>query len=253
MNPTERRQKIIALLEDNNGVLSITDLMAMLNVSHMTVRRDLQLLEQNSVVTPVTGGVQLIGKLSTEPSHKAKEILAADEKNRIGKAAARLIPDHSCIYLDAGTTSLALAHYITEKTGLTIVTNDFEVLNYLIERTDNDIIHVGGLVLHKNRSTVGQLATKIIRSLSVDLAFMSASSFDSRNVTTPDMNKVVVKQAVMEVSRRKILICDSSKYAQIATYVAFPLSELNTVITDKNLPQSGREAVTANKVELIAV
>ncbi len=249
MLPIERRQKILDCVK-LRGAVSINDLVNILAVSHMTVRRDLEKLEHEGLVVSVSGGVQISKKLSTEPSRIAKAEMAAVEKERIGRYATTIIPEGACIYLDAGTTSLALAHFLTNREDLTIVTNDFAVLNFLSDNGMNNVIHTGGQLRPQNMSAVGLLAARNIESLNFDIAFLSASSWDYRGITTPDVDKVIVKQAAVKSARRKVLICDSSKYSQVATYVAVKLSELDMMITDSALPDNAREILQSNHIEV---
>lgn len=253
MIPAERQHQILQMVKNNGGVISINELIASLKVSHMTVRRDVQKLEQDGLVVQVSGGIELSKKLLSEPSHFDKESMCSEEKQRIGEKAAELIPDGACVYLDAGTTSLALSQYLASRDDLTILTNDFEVMNYLMNHSGSNLIHVGGQVVKTNRSSVGPLATKIIDSVSIDIAFLSASSWDGRGVTTPDIGKVAVKQAVLKASKKHVLICDSSKYDQVATFIAFPLKELHLLITDKALAEQGRRIVEEQGIEIILV
>lgn len=240
MIPAQRRQSILQQLQDK-GVISINELVQKLQVSHMTVRRDLQVLEKEGSVVIVSGGVQLTRRLYLEPSHQEKESLAYEQKQRIGEFAATLIKDHVCIYLDAGTTSLALCRHLNNFEDLTIASNDFEVINYLIARTNHTLIHTGGMVQKENRSSVGHLAANTLSQLSFDMAFISAPSFDQRAITTPDHGKVAVKQAAVKSSQKNILISDSSKYGHFATYVAVPMSDIDHIITDPGLSAGAAE------------
>ena len=249
MLPVERRQKILECVK-LRGAVSVNDLVNLLDVSHMTVRRDLEKLEHEGLVVSVSGGVQISKKLSIEPSRVDKAEMAAAEKERIGRFGTTIIPDGACIYLDAGTTSLALAHFLTNREDLTIVTNDFAVLNFLSDHGMDNVIHTGGQLRPQNMSAVGILAARSIESLSFDIAFLSASSWDCRGITTPDVDKVVVKQAAVKAARRKVLICDSSKYSQVATYVAVKLNELDMMISDTALPDNAREILQNNHIEL---
>ena len=249
MLPIERRQKILDYVKIK-GAVSVNDLMNLLKVSHMTVRRDLEKLEHEGLVVSVSGGVQISKKLNIEPSRIAKTEMAAEEKQRIGRFAATIIPQNPCIYLDAGTTSLALARFLLNRDDITIVTNDFGVLNFLSDHGLSNIIHTGGQLRVKNMSAVGILAAQTIESLNFDIAFLSASSWDERGITTPDVEKVIVKKAAVSSSRRKILIADSSKYAQIATYVAVKLEALDMVICDDALAESAKEILNKFKIEL---
>lgn len=155
MIPVERHQQILELVAER-GVVSIAELTERLGVSHMTIRRDLHKLEQQGTVIPVSGGVQAPERLVSEPSHMDKEAMFSLQKTRIGELAAETIPPDSCIYLDAGTTTLALAKQIGDRSDLTVVTNDFVIASYLIEFGRCAIIHTGGTVCRENRSCVGK-------------------------------------------------------------------------------------------------
>lgn len=250
MIPVERHQQILALVSER-GVVSIAELTELLGVSHMTIRRDLQKLEQQGTVIPVSGGVQASERLASEPSHQDKEAMFSQQKASIGKLAASLIPPNSCIYLDAGTTTLALARQISDRADITVVTNDFVIASYLIEFSQCAIIHTGGTVCRENRSCVGDAAAQALHNLFIDLAFISASSWSMRGLSTPSENKVAVKKAIVDASSRCILLCDTSKYGKVATYLALPISVFDAIITDDNLPESAREAIRLAEIKLM--
>lgn len=250
MIPFERQQYILSELEKNDFI-SLTDLVTKLNVSHMTIRRDIKILEQNGQLIQISGGIQSIKKIKSEPPRVEKELQHSKEKDLIGRLASRLIPPNVCIYLDAGTTSLALCKYILDRDDLTVVTNDLEVLNLLMNHNFPNIIHVGGHVRGVNKSTVGYLAANTIKSLRIDIGFLSSSSFDDYAVTTPDPDKVLVKQAVIESSVKKILISDSSKYSHVATYVVFPIDILDTLVTDDKFSNKAKHNFEKRNIEVI--
>lgn len=252
MIPLARREAILANLKQAPFV-SIADLASQLGVSQMTIRRDLGKLEADGLVMQVTGGVRATNRLHCEPSHDEKSLLCGIQKDNIGREAAGMIPESSCIYLDAGTTSLAMAKFLYHRSDLTIVTNDLVVAHNLAVNSNNTVIMVGGLVRAQNLSTVGHLAVNTLDGLSLDMAFLSASSFDSRGITTPDPDKVPVKQHVARMARQRYLICDSSKYGQVATYIAVPAGLINMIITDAALSDSGRNALLKAGCDLIMV
>jgi DeoR/GlpR family transcriptional regulator of sugar metabolism len=249
--PVERHQQILALVAER-GVVSIAELTERLGVSHMTIRRDLQKLEEQGTVLSVSGGVQSAERLAAEPSHQDKEGMFSQQKAAIGQLASRQIPVNSCIYLDAGTTTLALARHIQGRDDLTVITNDFVIASYLIEYSRCNIIHTGGTVCRENRSCVGAAAALALRNLFIDLAFISASSWSLRGISTPNEDKVIVKQAIVEASRRCVLLSDTSKYGKVATYLALPMSAFDAIITDENLPTSAREAIQQAGVTIMS-
>lgn len=250
MIPIERHQQILALVAER-GVVSIAELTERLGVSHMTIRRDVQKLEEQGAVLSVSGGVRSADRLAAEPSHQTKTTLYNAEKNAIGRYAAQHIPRNSCIYLDAGTTTLALARELLDRDDLLVVTNDFMVTNLLMEASDCRVIHTGGTVCRDNRSCVGESAARSLRHLAIDIAFISASCWGPRGLFTPDEDKVMVKQTVSEVSSKRVLLSDSSKYNKIATFLALPLARFDSIVTDTQLSAAARNALSEGSWELV--
>lgn len=252
MIPVERHQQILALVEQR-GAVSINELTEMLGVSHMTIRRDVSKLEAKGLLLSVSGGIRAVSRLAIEPSHLVKCALNSEEKRAIGELAASRIVENSCIYLDAGTTTLALARAILDRDDLQVVTNDFEITQLLIDASQCGVIHTGGTLCRENRSCVGESAARTLRYLAIDTAFISASGWDSRGIFTPDENKVTVKETVSQVSAKSILLCDSSKFNQVATFMALPLSKFSTIITDQHLSDAACSHITKHACEVVRV
>ena len=252
MIPIERHQHILALLEQQ-GTASISELTEILGVSHMTIRRDVGKLEQEGLLVAVSGGVRSVNRLAIEPSHLVKSTLYSDRKRAIGHLAAENIPEYSCIYLDAGTTTLALANEILSRDDLQIVTNDFEITQLLINSSQCRVIHTGGTLCRENRSSTGESAARTLLHLAIDIAFISTSSWDLRGIFTPDESKISVKQAVSQVSAKKVLLSDSSKFNQMATFMALPLSTFDKVISDSHLPKSACDYMTQQGITEVLI
>lgn len=250
MIPLERHQQILSLVAER-GVVSIAELTERLGVSHMTIRRDLQKLEEQGTVMTVSGGVQSTNRLASEPSHLAKTTMYSREKMAIGQCAARHIPRHSCVYLDAGTTTLALARELLERDDLLIVTNDFVIAGLVMESGSCRLIHTGGTVCRENRSSVGEAAARSLRQLAIDIAFISTSCWGPHGLFTPDESKVAVKQAATAASSKRVLLSDSSKYGKIATHLALPLTQFDELITDAALTPAEREALAGGPWALV--
>jgi DeoR/GlpR family transcriptional regulator of sugar metabolism len=248
--PVERHQQILALIADR-GVVSINELTELLNVSHMTVRRDVQKLEEDGLLLSVSGGVRTPERLASEPSHQDKSVMFNQQKTAIGKLAARHIPLNSCIYLDAGTTTLSLARELASRDDLLIITNDFAITGFLIDNSQCRVIHTGGTLCRENRSCVGEAAAQSLRNLFIDIAFISSSSWSLRGISTPNEDKVAVKRAAIEASSHHILLCDTSKYGRIATHLVTPLTAFNRVITDGDLPMTAQETLASMRIEVL--
>ncbi|MBU1294717.1 MAG: DeoR/GlpR family DNA-binding transcription regulator, partial [Gammaproteobacteria bacterium] len=163
MIPVERQRKILTLLK-NQEVVSISELVDLFNVSHMTIRRDIEKLEAIGKVSSVSGGVQLARNIHIELSHDIKITQFATEKEQIGKLASSIIAPNMTIYLDAGTTTLEIAHQITQRNDLLIITNDFAISAFLMANSANDIYHTGGKIDRQNQSTVGSKVADFLLS-----------------------------------------------------------------------------------------
>jgi DeoR/GlpR family transcriptional regulator of sugar metabolism len=249
--PDQRRDELLRLLREAN-VLSVRELTESLGVSHMTVRRDIEVLERSGRVHSVPGGVRIASHLGLEPARMEKETVDVAHKSAMARVAADMVTDGMTVYLDAGTTLLAMVPHLLNRERLTVVTNDFSTLAELIGAEHLEVIHTGGLLDHRNRSSVGRLAAATMRALNVDIAFLSSSSWDAgRGITTPHETKVDVKRAALDVAARSVLVAGSIKYGLFATHRVAEITEVGTILTDEALPDAAASAIRDRGVELI--
>lgn len=251
MIPEQRREQILRQLRKHQ-VLSVHQLMDMFECSHMTVRRDIALLEQQGRAYSVTGGVRIASQVHSEPSHDSKAVVELPQKQAMARLAAGLLHPDMTVYLDAGTTTLEIVPHITALTGMTVITNDFGIVQALADANHVDVIHTGGLLDHPNISSVGGLAAATLRQLATDIAFISTSSWDlQRGTTTPSALKVEVKQAAMQSASRSVLIATSSKYGTFGMYKVAALEQFDTLISDDALPPASADAIRRQRIELL--
>lgn len=249
MIPAERQKKILKVLASSQ-IVSISSLVDILNVSHMTIRRDIKALEDSGHVIAISGGVQLIERIDSEMRHDDKSELNQDEKESIGIAASMFVPEVGTIFLDAGTTTFKMVKYIKDFERLLVVTNDFEIANYLMRNGKCRLIHTGGSVNKESYSSVGELASLFVNRISIDVAFISTSSWSYDGITTPDESKVVIKNAVINSARKSILLSDSTKYGKLATFAVCDLNHFDTIITDRNLQRKAMNLLKGKGVKI---
>lgn len=252
MIPAERQKTLLNLISQQ-GIASINALVDILGVSHMTIRRDIQKLEGEGKVVSVSGGVQLLERLAAEPTHDDKSLLSHSQKVAIGIKSIEFIPQNATVYLDAGTTTLEIAKQLIARDDLLVITNDFVIANFLMINSQCELMHIGGSINKLNRSSVGELAAQFLRQLSIDIAFVSTSSWNLRGLTTPDENKIPVKKAIVRASHKNILVSDSSKYGKVATFLLYPLTTFDCIICDKKLLVNVQDAISEMNVKLILV
>ncbi|HDT0720217.1 TPA: DeoR/GlpR family DNA-binding transcription regulator [Proteus mirabilis] len=253
MLPSERRDFIYRYVHEYQTV-SINDLVELMNVSHMTVRRDIRMLEEEGKVIGISGGVKLNDALRQELSWSEKARLHHLSKRAIGKFANTLVEDGQVVYLDAGTTTFEIARVLGERFNLTIVTNDFSILQYLMNKSQLNLYHTGGQVDKRNYSSVGNTAAMMLKTLNIDIAFISTSSWDLlHGVSTPHEEKVQIKQTLLDVARRCVLVSDSSKYGKYGMFRVCSLNQLHDIICDDHLSQDVAQQLTEQNINLYLI
>ncbi|MCU5774821.1 DeoR/GlpR family DNA-binding transcription regulator [Erwiniaceae bacterium BAC15a-03b] len=256
MIPDQRRDFIYRYVHEKN-VASFNELAELMNVSHMTVRRDIQLLEEEGKVVAINGGVKLNNLLKIELPWREKALLHHEVKRNMGALAAMLIEPGQTLYLDAGTSLFEVAKAVAASNcfNLTVVTNDFSISHYLMDMPHITLYHTGGLVDQRNRSCLGKSAASFPRTINIDVAFLSSSSWDlERGMSTPSEGKASVKEAVLNVSRRRVLVSDSSKFGKYGMFHICALDRLTDIICDQQLPFNVQQEITllAIKLHLVA-
>ncbi len=242
MIPVERQRAILRALR-GGGSASINELADQLDVSHMTIRRDIRALEAAGRVASVSGGVTLPARLAADAPHLEKTGLHTAEKAAIARRAVEMVSAGDLVYLDAGTTTLAIAVELADRSDLTFVTNDLAIATYLSGRAPGDLYLAAGRVDRANLSTEGEMVAGVIEEFNIDVAFMSTSSFDLRGISVPTGAKKVVKRAIVAASTVTALVTDSSKYGRVAALRAVALHELDAIVTDAGLPESVRHSL----------
>ncbi len=252
MIPEQRRDFIYRYVHEQN-VASFKELAEMMDVSHMTVRRDIQILEAEGKVVAINGGVKLNNLLKLELAYNEKASLHHELKQRIGELAAQLIEPGQTLYLDAGTTLFEVARAVAASScfNLTVITNDFTISGYLMDMPHITLYHTGGLVDRRNRSSLGNSAAQFFNAVNIDVAFLSSSSWEvQRGMSTPSEGKAMVKAAVLRASRRSVLVSDSSKYGKYGMFHICDLKDLSDIISDDGLPEDARTVITTQGIKL---
>ncbi|MDQ5850883.1 MAG: DeoR/GlpR family DNA-binding transcription regulator [Chloroflexota bacterium] len=250
MSLERRREQILAYLSAHDRT-SVTELSQFLGVSEVTVRKDLDQLEAQGVVTRVHGGAIVSGRGRLELYFAAREQEHLDEKRRIAQAAAALIQSGQHIFLDASTTALQVARLIKDREELIVVTNGLYTaleLNFCVGITT---IVVGGTLRHRSSSLVGSLNFNSLQRLRVDIGFFGARGVTGQDgLMETDLDEAQLKQRMVNSSDRVVGIVDASKFGARA-FSAFALpEEIEQIITDQSAPSSIIEELRAQGVNV---
>jgi len=227
----ERVERVLALLRER-GAARVEELSRATGVSPATVRRDLADLDARGRVRRVHGGaVALQGRLQ-EPVFDDKAAIAAAEKQRIAEAALRFVKPDASVFLDGGSTVLALARLLADMAGLTVVTNSLRVAG-ILSFGGPTLILTGGEFRGLSQTFVGPLTEPVMDRLRVDVAFMGTIGLSARDgLTTTDPREAFTKRLVMRHAGSVVLLADSSKIGAVSFVNFGSLSDVGTLITD---------------------
>lgn len=255
-NGTNERGQLILEQLLRTGSLTIEELCERFSISVATARRDLDQLEKQGRLRRTHGGAQAVEPLFYEPfrhvsTFQVESDKHAEEKRRIGIAAAELIQEGDTIAVTAGTTALYVTRGIPVDKKITVVTNTVNVAMELSNRPDLNIFVTGGFMHGGWFSLVGSAATQAMRGIFVDKVFIGANGVHAEHGITafhPDeagFNTVMVKQA-----RQKIVVADSSKLGQLATHLFCPIEEVHILITDEGATDSDIAPFLAKAIDV---
>lgn len=235
----EERRRVILELINHDGRVLVKDLAAHFGTSQITIRKDLELLHTNGKVHRTHGGALVVesGAL-LDPTLREKEKQHRKEKLQIASAAARMVQEGESVLLDSGTTTTAVARALRGFRNLTVITNAVNIAAEL-SGAQVEVILTGGTVRKNSFSLVGPLAEETLRELTADILFLGVDGFDSKmGLSTPNLLEAKVNKVMVEIARKVVAVCDSSKFGRRAMSTIVPVSAVHHVITDKHLPKS---------------
>jgi DeoR family transcriptional regulator, fructose operon transcriptional repressor len=230
MNFQNRKQLILNVLEEK-GSVDVKELAEKLNISEITIRRDLATLSEKGLLFRTHGGAMKVG-LSKDPFnffHKAS--LNADRKDHICQIAASLIEDGDIIFLDCGSTLFRLCPFIREKK-IKVITNSLPAL-YELSSAALEINLVGGEVDKERQAVHGTIALEHIRRYKATKAFIGVDGISVKNGLSANSEKEATIATTMSANAKEtILLCDSSKLENDKYFPFAPLSMVDTLVTD---------------------
>lgn len=255
MLAVQRRARIQAELE-RDGTVRVADLVELLGVSDMTIRRDLEIMQREGLLEKVHGGATVKSEPSTaEPGFEVKSERRPAEKEMIARRAAQLVQPGSAIAISAGTTTHALARHILSVPGLTVVTNSIWVADVLHRNAQDSmsVLLTGGLRTPSD-ALVGPLAISALSSLHLDAVFMGVHGMDPQaGFSTPNLLEAETNRAMVRAARRLVVVADSSKWGVIGLSSMAELSEASVVVSDTGLPAQASAVLSDRCGELVLV
>lgn len=249
MKADKRRQQIVDLMAVD-GRASIAVLAQSLGVSEMTVRRDLTELESAGAIARVHGGAVIPSGSSHEPPFSARTRINAASKAAVAREVAGLLDDGMTVFLDGGSTGLAVARALATRT-LTVCTPSLRVADALKAAGGIRLMMTGGVMRPSEFSLVGSAALRMIGDLRFDTYVMTVSGLDvAAGCTEWNLDDAAVKQAALASGRRTIVAADASKVGAVAFARICGLDQVDWVVTDPDVPDGFVHALQLHGVRL---
>lgn len=204
----------------------------------MTIRRDLDALEQQGKLIRIHGGALSVESLISESSYISKESKNNVEKKLIASKALSLIVDNSTIILDSGTTTIELAKLLKNRQDIKIITNDI-IIAYELLDSSASIIVTGGRLQREVGAMFGSVTQMVLETLHVDICFLGAHAIDlEQGVTAPTFEKALIKQKMIAAAERTWILADNSKFNKSAYSKVCDLSKVQGIVIDNNMQPS---------------
>jgi DeoR family glycerol-3-phosphate regulon repressor len=246
-----RRQSDILEIVRDIGRVSVEDLAARFAVTPQTIRRDLNELCEARVLTRVHGGAMIASGIANL-AYEARKLVAQPHKRLIGEAAAHLVPNHSSLFINLGTTTEEVARALAAHTGLLVITNNLQVATELYRRPSIEVILAGGTIRRSDGGLVGAATVEQMRQFRVDTAVIGTSAIDPDGTLLDfDIREVQVSRVIIENARRVLLVADSSKFARSAPVRIAHLSDVDVLVTDRLPSPDIAELCALNGVRVI--
>lgn len=237
--PEKRRIEIRKLVQKERTV-TVDRISKLFNISPITVRRDLEKLQEEGFLTKVHGGAIYRGALKPEPIFNERIKLFKEEKDKIAEEAAKRINDGDAIIIESGSTCLGVVKYLVDKRNLKIATAGIPIANELWKllkvKRDFEVSVCGGIIRPDSSIYVGPHAVSFFKSINVDKAFIGAAAISiGKGISTAFQYDAELAKSIVESAREVILLCDSSKFETYSYINVIPIDKLDEIITDDKI------------------
>ncbi|MGS2722608.1 transcriptional repressor AgaR [Porticoccus sp. GXU_MW_L64] len=241
-NTLERRQQIV-LLTQKHGRVVVENLAERFGVSSVTIRSDLNHLGEKGFVIRCHGGALANSKLAKELSVQERYEEHPAEKRNLGRTAAELINDGEFIFLDSGTTTEEVAQCLGGHKDLTVMTNGLNIANALSQFEAIGVIVTGGRLRKKSMSFFGRQAEQSLKHLHFDKVILGVDGFDLKTgITTYFEPEASLNRLMCEAASEIVAVTDSSKFDRRGFHVIASVEQVDTVVTDRSIPQEYLDA-----------
>lgn len=227
------RQQDILVLTEKYGEVTIKDLAKLLNVTEMTIHRDLDYLESERLIHKKRGAAVFV-----ENTQRDRISFYSDEKRAIGKKAAALLSAGQSVIFDNSTTAAECARFLDDSLRLTCYTTSLEIAQIIAKNSNHILYCSGGYYFPDSHGFVGQHAEAFVAAVKADVAIIGASGISvEQGITNPYPMHNALQSGIIRSAKKCILLADHSKFDRVAMEKTCELSDIDTVITDEGISE----------------
>ncbi len=253
----ERQAKILQMIKDRNFI-ETSVLADLFKVSLITIRRDLKKLDKQGLVTLDRGGVSVVDYLDSkvEPLYETKAYINIEKKKAIAEKAVELIEDSDTVILDSGTTNYYIACQLKKinMKNITIFTTDIMIATVLCTALNIKVFVLGGLLRPLFYNVYGLFTEELLKKLKVNKVFLGVDAVSAKRcISNLQFEEIVVKEKMIEISDKVIMVADSSKFDIDAPYKVCNWTDIDAVITDDKIPRDYIEIFESNGIQTYIV
>jgi DeoR family transcriptional regulator of aga operon len=246
-----RHQFILRKLKEI-GYVNVNELSDALNVSLVTIRKDLRILEGRNLLHRTHGSASLTNPYISDRNIGEKEKVLVEQKQRIAQVASRYVQPNDSIILASGSTILEMARQIVGINPLTLVTPSLNVSQVLNVNPGIEVHQLGGVIRKSSNSAVGPTTERMMEGYSCNLLFIGVDGIDpDYGLTTTNALEASLNQVMIRSSQRVIVLADSSKFGKRGFGKICDLTRVDTIITDNELSDSYLKKIESMGVEVV--
>ena len=247
----ERQNQVLQFVLRSQRI-SIMEVCENFSVSAATARRDLETLASTGKVQRVHGGAIALTQAPPEQPILQRQDEQAQEKLRIGQAAAALVQDGETIFLGSGTTVLEAARTLRTRRNLTVITNSLPVVNALAGAEGITVICLGGMLRDSELSFIGHITEQTLAEVRADKVIIGTRAISLEHGLTHEyLPETMTDRAILRAGKEIIVVADHTKFGRAAAVLLAPLDSIHTIVTNKQTPQDLIDAMQGKGIRVI--
>ncbi|MFC3879457.1 DeoR/GlpR family DNA-binding transcription regulator [Algoriphagus namhaensis] len=253
MTIAERHKYILDEL-DRAGFVSVSDLSKRMEVTMVTIRKDLKLLEDKGLLYRSHGSATPISPYVSDRSVQVKKLEQVEEKTRIAQHAVKMLLEKEAILIGSGTTVVAFAQAIPKNLPLTVLTAAMNVSLSLMDHDQVELVQLGGVVRKSSSSAVGHYAEEMLRGFACSKLFLSVDGISlEHGLTTSNMMEAHLNAQMIQSVQKTIVLADSRKFGRKGFGKICELEDVDTIITDAGIPEIYQNSLEEKGIEVMVV